>query len=183
MLWRLLKSPVSFFDQTPVGRIVNRFTSDFQTIDREIADNFVGVARSVLDLVSSFAVILFVLPVFIVWMLPMLFLYYRLQKQYRKTAREIKRINSNSRSPIFQHFNETISGLITMRAFGETPRFQAKCGTNIDNFSRTMMCQMTIGRWLSVRLQSLGAATLFFSALASLDEGLLPISVPHSHLY
>ncbi len=143
MLWRLLKSPVSFFDQTPVGRIVNRFTSDFQTIDRDIADNFVGVARSILDLFSSFAVIITVLPPFFIWILPMLVMYFRLQKTYRKTAREIKRINSNSRSPIFQHFNETIAGLITMRAFGETAHFQTKCGANIDNFSRTMMCQVT----------------------------------------
>lgn len=142
MLWRLLKSPVSFFDQTPVGRIVNRFTSDFQTIDRDIADNFVGVARSTLDLFSAFAVIVTVLPPFFIWILPMLVMYFRLQKTYRKTAREIKRINSNSRSPIFQHFNETIAGLITMRAFGETAHFQTKCGKNIDNFSRTMMCQV-----------------------------------------
>ena len=113
MLWRLLKSPVSFFDQTPVGRIVNRFTSDFQTIDRQIADNFVGVARSLLDLASSFAMIIVVLPMFILWVAPMLFLYFRVQKRYRKTARELKRLSSTARSPIFQHFNETINGLIT----------------------------------------------------------------------
>ena len=172
--------------QTPVGRIVNRFTSDFQTIDREIADNFVGVARSVLDLLTSFAVILVVMPGFIIWMLPMLFMYYKLQKVYRKTAREIKRISSVSRSPIFQHFNETISGLITVRAFEETPRFQAKCGKNIDNFTRTIMCQMTIGRWLSVRLQSMGAVTLFFTSLVVtvfpelLDAGLAGLAINYS---
>ena len=156
---------VAFFDQTPVGRIVNRFTSDFQSIDREVADNFVGVARNLLDLATSFAVILAVIPAFGLWILPMLFLYHRVQKTYRKTAREIKRLSSNSRSPIFQHFNETINGLITMRAFSATPRFQAKACANVDVFTRTIMCQATIGRWLSIRLQSLGALTLFFTSL------------------
>jgi hypothetical protein len=47
--------------------------------------------------------------------------------------------------------NETINGLITMRAFGETDRFQDKCGDNVNFFTRTIMCQATIGRWLSVR--------------------------------
>ena len=88
--------------QTPVGRIVNRFTSDFQTIDREISFNFVGVARSVLDLISAFGVILFVMPMFLVWMAPMLWFYYVTQKVYRKTAREMKRLSSTARSPIFQ---------------------------------------------------------------------------------
>ena len=118
MLWRLLKAPVSFFDQTPVGRIVNRFTSDFNTIDRQIADNFVGVARALLDLVSSFAVIIAVLPIFILWIAPMLLLYWNVQSRYRKTARELKRLSSNARSPIFQHFNETINGLTTVRWLG-----------------------------------------------------------------
>ena len=87
-------APVTFFDQTPVGRIVNRFTSDFQTIDREISFNFVGVARSILDLISAFAVILYVLPAFLLWMAPMLWFYYKTQKVYRKTAREMKRLSS-----------------------------------------------------------------------------------------
>ena len=96
----------------------------------------------------------------------MLWFYYRTQKVYRKTAREMKRLSSTARSPIFQHFNETINGLITMRAFGETDRFQDVCGDNVNFFTRTIMCQATIGRWLSVRLQGLGAVTLFWTSLA-----------------
>lgn len=188
MLWRLLKSPVSFFDQTPVRRIVNRFTSDFQSIDREVADNFVGVARNLLDLITSFAIIVVVLPLFSLWILPMLYLYYRVQRSYRKTAREVKRLSSTSRSPIFQHFNETINGLITMRAFSATQRFQDKACENVDVFTRTIMCQATIGRWLSIRLQSLGAITLFFTSLNLtlfpdlIDAGLAGLAINYSNM-
>jgi ATP-binding cassette subfamily C (CFTR/MRP) protein 1 len=69
---------------------------------------------------------------------------------------------------------ETINGLTTVRAFGETERFQDKCHYNTDFFLRTIMCQATIGRWLEVRLQALGGVTLFCTALAiSLFPGLL----------
>lgn len=104
MLTRLVKSPVSFFDTTPVGRIVNRFASDFDSIDRALADNCIGVFGSFFSLVSSFGVIIYMLPVFALWLFPLLTLYYRVQKSYRLAAREMKRLNSNARSPIFQHF-------------------------------------------------------------------------------
>ena len=139
-----------------------------------------------LDLISAFCVILVVLPAFMLWIAPMFFLYYRTQKVYRKTAREIKRLSSNARSPIFAHFNETINGLITMRAFGETARFQDKCGDNVNYFTRVIMCQATIGRWLSVRLQGLGAITLFWTSLAVtvfpdyLDAGLAGLAMNYS---
>ena len=107
MLVRMLKSPVAFFDVTPVGRIVNRFASDFDSIDRTLADNCIGVFGSLFSLISSFGVIIYMLPVFGLWLFPLLTLYYRVQKSYRLAAREMKRLNSNARSPIFQHFNET----------------------------------------------------------------------------
>ena len=73
-----------------------------------------------------------------------------------------------------------------MRAFGETERFQEKCGDNVNFFTRTIMCQATIGRWLSVRLQGLGAVTLFWTALAvtlfpdALDAGLAGLAMNYS---
>jgi hypothetical protein len=138
--------------------------------DREISFNFVGVVRSVLDLITAFSVILAVLPAFMLWIAPMLWLYYKVQKIYRKTAREIKRLSSNARSPIFAHcelltgcsprvahwlltgctlvcmltVNETINGLITMRAFGETERFQDKCGANVDYFTRCVLLVLVV---------------------------------------
>ena len=73
-----------------------------------------------------------------------------------------------------------------MRAFNATERFQDKCGENVNFFTRTIMCQATIGRWLSVRLQGLGAVTLFWTALAVtlfpdyLDAGLAGLAMNYS---
>ena len=133
MLTRLVKSPVKFFDVTPVGRIVNRFASDFDNIDRALAENCIGVFSSTFALVSCFGVIIWVLPLFALWLVPLLTCYYKVQKSYRLCAREMKRLNSTARSPIFQHFNETLQGLITIRAFNATERFSDK---NVSPFLR-----------------------------------------------
>ena len=178
MLVRLVKTPVSFFDVTPVGRIVNRFASDFDNIDRALADNCIGVFGSVFALISSFGVILWQLPAFAIWMFPLLWTYFTVQKSYRLAAREMKRLNSNARSPIFQHFNETLVGLITIRAFGATERFSDKNMVNVDYHMRAEMGQNCASRWLTIRMQFLGAFSLFVTSLGiclfprTMDAGL-----------
>ena len=223
MLERLVRTPVAFFDVTPVGRIVNRFASDFDNIDRAMADNCIGVFGSMFALISCFSVIIYMLPVFVIWLFPLLTLYYRVQFTYRLAAREMKRLNSNARSPIFQHFNETLQGLITIRAFGATERFSDKNMVNVDYHMRAEMGQnvssrcahhsatfasstpnilhcvpaggacgqhganaevrpLTLAgvffRWLTIRLQFMGAVSLFVTTLGiclyprAMDAGL-----------
>ena len=114
-------------DVTPVGRIVNRFASDFDSIDRQvptptstllsstllslahrlaavtrlpataqIADNTIGVFGSLFQLIAAFSVIIYTLPAFGLWLVPLLAGYYRIQRNYRMAAREMKRLNSVS---------------------------------------------------------------------------------------
>ena len=157
---------------------MNRFASDFDNIDRALADNCIGVFGSVFALISSFSVIIYMLPVFAIWLFPLLTLYYRVQFTYRLAAREMKRLNSNARSPIFQHFNETLQGLITIRAFGATERFSDKNMVNVDFHMRAEMGQNCSSRWLTIRLQFMGAFSLFVTSLGiclfphTMDAGL-----------
>ena len=98
MLARLLKAPVSFFDQTPVGRIVNRFSSDFDSIDRQIADRFVGVAAALFDLAASFSVISFVYPQLFLWFAPMFWICERAGAHHLPVAHRHTREPWRSRS-------------------------------------------------------------------------------------
>lgn len=129
-------------------------------------------------LISSFSVIIYMLPVFAIWLFPLLTLYYRVQYNYRLAAREMKRLNSNARSPIFQHFNETLQGLITIRAFRATERFSDKNMVNVDFHMRAEMGQNVSSRWLTIRLQFMGAFSLFVTSLGiclfprTMDAGL-----------
>ena len=120
-----------------------------------------------LSLVTGFGLICSILPWFILYLVPVFYAYYRIQDMYRKTAREMKRLNSSARSPIFQHFDETLSGLITIRSnrprVGQTgkERFSLKNEANIDYHMRAEMALNVTQRWLTIWLSSIGAFTLF----------------------
>lgn len=125
------------------------------------------VFSSVLSLSTGFGLICSIMPAFIFYLVPIFYSYYRIQDMYRKTAREMKRLNSSARSPIFQHFDETLSGLITIRAnrprVGKSgkERFSLKNECNIDYHMRAEMALNVTQRWLTIWLSSIGAFTLF----------------------
>ena len=75
--------------------------------------------------ISTFGLIIYATPFFAVPLLPLLVMYYYIQLYYRRTSREIKRLDSIARSPLYAHFSETLSGLATIRAYKEQTRFVA----------------------------------------------------------
>ena len=155
-------------------------------IDNSISQNFMQVFGSTLSLIAGFGLVLSMLPAFIIWLIPLFYGYYRTQKMYRQTAREMKRLNSTARSPIFQHFDETISGLITIRALGGVDRFALKNQYNVDYHMRAEMGLNVAQRWLTFRLSSLAALTLFITTFVitlfpdMMDAGLVGLAMNYS---
>ena len=111
MLNNLVHAPVSFFDVTPIGRIVNRFSGDIANLDVSTPVQYHQLIVVTLQLLNSLVVVAVMLPVFFIWLVPMAYINNALTTKYRICGRELKRLASNSRSPMFQHFNETINGL------------------------------------------------------------------------
>ena len=109
MLSNLVHAPVSFFDVTPIGRIVNRFSGDIANLDISTPVQYHQLIVVTLQLLNSLLVVGVMLPVFFIWLVPMAYLNNSLTARYRVCGRELKRLASNSRSPMFQHFNETIN--------------------------------------------------------------------------
>lgn len=136
-------------------------------IDNQISQNFMYVFSSVLSLATGFGLICSILPWFTLYLVPIFWAYWRIQDMYRKTAREMKRLNSSARSPIFQHFDETLSGLITIRSnrpktgLSGKERFSLKNEYNIDYHMRAEMALNVVQRWLTIGLSSIGSFTLF----------------------
>jgi ATP-binding cassette subfamily C (CFTR/MRP) protein 1 len=136
MLGALLRAPTSFYDRTPVGRIVNRFSSDMTSIDMGLVDMFLSMAEQLFTLVGVFGVILLVFPPFLVIVPPLFLFYFRMQRRYRNATRELKRLHSITKSPIFSHFQETLAGLTCVRAYGEQQRFISTSDRNVDQNMR-----------------------------------------------
>ncbi|GFS47673.1 multidrug resistance-associated protein 1 [Trichonephila inaurata madagascariensis] len=133
ILVNVLKSPMSFFDTTPLGRVVNRFAKDVDTVDVTIPLTLRSWLSCLLQVISTIIVITIQTPIFLVVVLPISIIYYFIQRFYLSTSRQLKRLESITRSPIYSHFSETLSGASTIRAYKAEERFCSQSNNYIDN--------------------------------------------------
>ena len=123
MLIRVMMSPMSFFDTTPLGRIVNRFGKDVDVCDNTLPGSLQSWLSTLAQFVGTIVTIMTVIPLFILVILPVAFVFFFIQKFYVSTSRQLKRLESVSRSPIYSHFGESLTGSSTVRAFGMSKDF------------------------------------------------------------
>jgi len=183
---RVISAPISFFDTTPLGRIINRFSKDQDSVDNVLTETIQSFISCFAVTISTLIIIIYTTPMFIIPLVPLLFVYYIMQEYYRSTSREIKRLDSLSRSPLYANFNETMNGLSTIRAYREQNRFIEVNGQLLDNNNRPCILQITAQRWLSIRLEMIGALLVFFAAASgillkkSISPSLLGLSLSYS---
>lgn len=122
LLMQILKLPMSFFDTTPLGRIINRFSKDVDVVDNALPASLNGLLSEIFRIVSILGIISFSTPMFLTIVIPVFIVFFIIQRYYIETSRQLKRIESVTRSPIYSHFGETISGRATIRAYGEAAR-------------------------------------------------------------
>ena len=169
----ILGARLRFFDSTPIGRILNRLGKDLDTIERALPWTFEQTVRSVFELILSIVLILLVLPLSSVVIIPVLGMYYSLQRKYRASSREAQRLYSISRSPRFSHFKETLTGLVIVRAFHRANYFREEFLSRIDANHRTFYAMIILNRWFSVRvcvLSSLITTTVALGAYWSVKN-------------
>ncbi|MBW0487072.1 hypothetical protein O181_026787 [Austropuccinia psidii MF-1] len=184
MFHRVLRAPMSFFDTTPVGVILNRFSRDVFVIDEVLARVFSSFFRTSASVISVVAVVSWTLPPFLAVCIPLMLVYRSVQIYYLATSRELKRIDATTKSPIFALFGETLAGMATIRAYGEQGRFIGENEFKVDRNQQAYFASIASNRWLGVRLEMIGnililtAALLSVSGLASsitLDSGMVGV--------
>ncbi|XP_016097318.1 canalicular multispecific organic anion transporter 1-like [Sinocyclocheilus grahami] len=186
LLSNILKVPMVFFDTTPSGRIVNRFAKDIFTVDEMIPMSFRSWILCLLGVLGTLFVICLATPIFTAVVVPMAVIYYFVQRFYVATSRQLRRLDSVSRSPIYSHFGETVSGLSVIRAYGHQQRFLKQNEDTIDQNLKSVYPWIVSNRWLAMRLESLGNLVVFFSALfavisrGSLNSGLVGLSISYA---
>ncbi|KAG2206947.1 hypothetical protein INT47_008416 [Mucor saturninus] len=165
LLHRVFRAPLRFFDTTPIGRILNRFSKDFETIDSNIPNDLMNFIIQWVIVISSMMTVSTVLPIFLIPMLLVAGVNIYLGAMFVSTSRELKRMDSVSRSPLFSNFTETIVGVATVRAFGATRQFLQDMLGLIDTNARPYYYTWTVNRFISVRFAFTGAVINLFTGV------------------
>ncbi|KAL0363619.1 UNVERIFIED_CONTAM: ABC transporter C family member 2 [Sesamum calycinum] len=164
MLCSILRAPMVFFHTNPIGRVINRFAKDLGDIDRNVA-NLVNMFLSQLwQLLSTFVLIGIVSTISLWAIMPLLILFYAAYLYYQSTSREVKRLDSITRSPVYAQFGEALNGLSTIRAYKAYDRMASINGKSMDNNVRFTLVNISSNRWLTIRLETLGGIMIWLTA-------------------
>ncbi|XP_042720020.1 multidrug resistance-associated protein 1 isoform X4 [Lagopus leucura] len=186
LLHNVLRSPMSFFERTPSGNLVNRFSKEIDTIDSTIPPIIKMFMGSTFNVIGACIIILLATPIAAVIIPPLGLVYLLVQRFYVATSRQLKRLESVSRSPVYSHFNETLLGVSVIRAFEEQKRFIKQNDMKVDGNQKAYYPSIVANRWLAVRLEFVGNCIVLFAALFAviarnkLSPGLVGLSVSYS---
>ncbi len=150
MLNRILCAPMSFFDTTPKGRLINRFAADVNDVDILIPQACNGIFVLGLRMVGIIIVVCITNYAFVGVVLPILLAYWAIQRFYVTTGRQLRRILTIRRSPVFSHFSETLSGAATVRAYDLQESFRRDCRDKIDSVMAAFFCTTFSNRYSSL---------------------------------
>jgi len=136
----IMRAPMSFFETTPLGRIVNRFAKDIDTIDNVVSESMRMFLVTFASIVGSFVLVAIITPWFLIAVGVATIIYYAFAIYYQASARDLKRLDAILRSSLYAHFSESLAGLATIRAYGETDRFRNESEDRVNIENRFVAC-------------------------------------------
>ena len=163
MLKNLFQCPIELFEAYPIGRILNRMSCDMYVIDQKLPACLQRLLLVSLICLSSLAVNCIQSPLFILCAVPIIAAYWWIQHFYRCSSRELQRLDSLSRAPIFSHFSDTLTGLVTIRSFRVQPKFVNELCEKIDTNTAASLVLQSGCRWLGLTLDVIGSVIVFTS--------------------
>eukprot|EP00040_Diaphanoeca_grandis_P037451 m.244078 g.244078 ORF g.244078 m.244078 type:complete len:1509 (+) comp33822_c0_seq1:144-4670(+) len=170
MLKTVVRAPMAFFDTTPMGRIVNRFSQDIYTVDEMLPRTLSSFISCTMQVVSTVVVISISSVTFLAAVVPLAIMFFLIQRYYVQTSRQLKRLESVSRSPIYAHFSETLAGVASITAYDKNVLFVSENENKVDFNLQAYYPGVAANRWLAMRLEFLGNCIIFFAAIFSVIE-------------
>lgn len=186
LMGAVTRAKFKFFDVTPLGQLMNRFSKDLEAVDQEIAATAIGVLSCALSLVVTVVLIAVITPGFLIAAAGIGAIFYFVATFYLRASRDLKRLESVQRSPLFQQFGETLSGMTTIRAYGDERRFIRDNLTKVNTQSRPFIYLWACNRWLAFRADMLGnlvsfsAGVFIILSLGKIDAGAAGISLSYA---
>ncbi|XP_029302444.1 multidrug resistance-associated protein 4-like isoform X2 [Cottoperca gobio] len=182
----ILGTPVRFFDVNPIGRVLNRFSKDIGQLDSNMPWTFVDFIQVFLQILGVIAVAVSVIPWILIPVVPLLLFFLYLRRYFLRTSRNIKRLESTTRSPVFSHLSSSLQGLWTIRAFGAEERFRKIFDAHQDLHSEAWFLFLTTSRWFAVRLDGICAIFVTITTFGclllrnQLDAGSVGLALTYS---
>ncbi|XP_015207586.1 ATP-binding cassette sub-family C member 9 isoform X2 [Lepisosteus oculatus] len=187
LLNKIILAPIRFFDVTPLGQILNRFSADTNIIDQHIPPTWESLTRSTLLCLSAIGVITFVTPYFLIAMVPLAVAFYFIQKYFRVASKDLQDLDDSTQLPLLCHFSETAEGLTTIRAFRHEARFKQRMLELTDTNNTAYLFLSAANRWLEVRTDYLGsvivlcaAVAFIWSSMTGLQSGLVGLGLTYA---
>ncbi|CAJ1455870.1 unnamed protein product, partial [Effrenium voratum] len=167
MFKSVLRAPMSFFQDTPTGRIINRFSKDMSEIDKELIWQLINTFVPVLGVVGNFAMVGGIAYFAMLAFLPAFWLYYLLWKYYNKAVLDVKRLSKIQSSPVYDHFNNLCreNAISVVRAFRQVDQQCVASDSFVLDQQRPDYSQMYLSQWFSLRVEHLGCVLLLFVSL------------------
>ncbi len=144
---------VTFIDENPSGRLIRRFSGDYIQAKDEIPNIFADILSTTIELIIVTVIVLIQAPLAIFSILPCAFFYYKIQKIFKASSREIQRFSKILETPIWSLFTESVVGFQTIRAFGKTNEFINHLVSISQDYAKAALLQSRILRWLNLRLK------------------------------
>ncbi|KAL8643916.1 MAG: hypothetical protein Q9226_008040, partial [Calogaya cf. arnoldii] len=164
LTYAILRAPLRWLDTVPVGRVLNRFTADFAVVDSRLGNDVGFMLYQIIQLVGIIIAGLFVSPYMLLSALGLLIICLLVGVRFLAGAREVKRLESNAKSPIFEQFGSALAGIGTIRAFAKVDDYIDRMFEKIDAHARTYWYIWLFNRWMAFRLNVIGA---FFAVLVA----------------
>jgi ABC-type multidrug transport system fused ATPase/permease subunit len=163
LIQKVTHAKFRFFDQTPLGQLMNRFSKDIEAVDQEVAPVAIGVVHCFASIITIVVLISIITPAFLIAAAFISVLYFLIGRFYINSSRDLKRLESVHRSPLYQQFGETLTGMTTIRAYGDERRFIRENLTKINTQHRPFIYLWAANRWLAFRVDVVGALVAFFA--------------------
>nr|XP_006212153.1 multidrug resistance-associated protein 6 isoform X1 [Vicugna pacos] len=183
LLWDVAQSPIGFFERTPIGNLLNRFSKETDTVDVDIPDKLRSLLVYAFGLLEVSLVVMVATPLAVVAILPLLLLYAGFQSLYVASSCQLRRLETARYSFVCSHVAETFQGGAVVRAFQAQGPFVAQNDAHVDESQRVCFPRLVADRWLAANLELLGNGLVFAAALcavlskAHLSAGLVGFSV------
>lgn len=186
LMQSVTRAKFKFFDVTPLGQLMNRFSKDLEAVDQEVAPVAIGVMSCALAIIVTIALIAVITPGFLVAAIFISAMYFFIGRFYLRSSLHLKRLESVQRSPLFQQFGETLSGITTIRAYGDERRFIRDNMLRVNTHNRPFIYLWAANRWLSFRVDLVGDLVAFFAGafvvlnIGTIDAGSAGLSLSYA---